>query len=257
MGVLEDQVIIVTGAASGIGMATAIAALREGARVFGVDIAPPPATLQENNKFRYAQCDLAIESSIEAVVNNCLEVFGGRIDALFNIAGVMDHHGSVDTVTNSDWDRCIAINLTAPLKLMRAVIPTMRVQKRGNIINMSSRAGVSGAAAGVAYTASKHGLIGVSKNVAWRFKGDNIRCNVVCPGGVATGIISSMDPTQFDHEALSTIKPILGAVYSNRLEGYTQMLPEEVAETVVFLASDQSARINGAVVPVDDAWSTI
>jgi NAD(P)-dependent dehydrogenase (short-subunit alcohol dehydrogenase family) len=75
--------------------------------------------------------------------------------------------------------------------------------------------------------------------------------------GVATGIISNMDPSQFDHGAINTIKPILGAVYSNRPEGYTQMLPEEVAETVIFLASDQSARINGAVLPVDDAWSTI
>ncbi|CAI7643385.1 unnamed protein product [Penicillium pancosmium] len=257
MGVLEGQVVIVTGAASGIGLAAATAALREGARVLGVDIAPRPATLQENSNFRYTQCDLTEQSSIDSVISNCLEAFEGRIDALFNIAGVMDHQGSVDTVTDSDWDRCIAINLTAPLKLMRAVIPTMRAQKRGNIINMASRAGVSGAAAGAAYTASKHGLIGLTKNVAWRFKGENIRCNVVCPGGVATGIISNMDPSRFDQEAIGTIKPILGAVYSNRSEGFTQMLPEEVSETVIFLASDQSARINGAVLPVDDAWSTI
>ncbi|OKO92262.1 Levodione reductase [Penicillium subrubescens] len=95
----------------------------------------------------------------------------------------MDRNNSVDSLTDEMWDRCIAINLTAPVKLMREVIPIMREQKSGSIVNVGSKAATSGAASGVAYTASKHGLIGATKNVAWRYKQEGIRCNAVCPGG--------------------------------------------------------------------------
>ena len=81
------------------------------------------------------------------------------------------------------WDRVIAVNLTAPVKLMRAVLPTMKEQKKGVIVNVASRASFSGASAGLAYTASKHGLVGATKNTAWRFRNEGIRCNAVCPGG--------------------------------------------------------------------------
>jgi NAD(P)-dependent dehydrogenase (short-subunit alcohol dehydrogenase family) len=134
-------------------------ALKQGAKVLGVDVAAPPASLQDNDErlssnYSYLQCDLTKPSSPSEIVKTCIDTYGGKIDVLFNIAGVMDHHGSVDTVTDSDWERCMAVNVTAPVKLMREVIPIMRAQKQGAIINMSSRAGLSGAAAGVAYTAS-------------------------------------------------------------------------------------------------------
>jgi NAD(P)-dependent dehydrogenase (short-subunit alcohol dehydrogenase family) len=83
-----------------------------------------------------------------------LEAYGEKVDALFNIAGVMDNHGSVDTLTNESWERCLAVNLTAPVELMREVIPIMRREKSGSIVNLASKAGTSGAASGVAYTAS-------------------------------------------------------------------------------------------------------
>ncbi|EPS35037.1 hypothetical protein PDE_10002 [Penicillium oxalicum 114-2] len=256
-GCLQNRVAIITGASSGIGLAAAEAALEAGANVFAVDISPFPAVLEANENCQTMQCDLTDLDIPKTIVKACLSAFGNRIDILMNIAGVLDHNASVDTVTDADWNRCMAVNLTAPVRLMREVIGEMRMQKSGVILNMASRAGMSGAAAGVAYTASKHGLIGATKNVAWRFKGENIRCNVLCPGGVATGILNSVDPSRFDPEATSTIKPVLSAVYANRRDGYAMMMPDEVASIIVFMCSDQASRINGAVLPIDDGWSTI
>lgn len=89
----------------------------------------------------------------------CVEKFGGRIDVLLNVAGIMDLNQSADTVEDEMWDRVIAVNLTAPVRLMREVLGVMKAQGSGSIVNVSSKAGLSGAAAGVAYTASKHGLV--------------------------------------------------------------------------------------------------
>ncbi|KAL5362262.1 NAD(P)-binding protein [Aspergillus floccosus] len=257
MGCLQNRVAIITGASSGIGLAASVAALEAGASVFAVDISPFPAALEASDSVRTMQCDLTDPDAPRRIVETCSSAFDGRIDILMNIAGVIDHNASVDAVTDTDWDRCMAVNLTAPVKLMREVIGVMRTQKSGVIINMASRAGMSGAAAGVAYTASKHGLIGATKNVAWRFKGENIRCNVLCPGGVATGILNSVDPARFDQEATSMLQPIFSAVYANRADGYGVMMPGEVASTIVFLCSDEASRINGVVLPIDDGWSTI
>lgn len=95
----------------------------------------------------------------------------------------MDAFSSADTVKESEWERVLNINLTVPVRLMAAVLPSMKEHGGGAIVNVASRAAVSGAVAGVAYTASKHGLVGATKNVAWRFHGEGIRCNAVLPGG--------------------------------------------------------------------------
>jgi NAD(P)-dependent dehydrogenase (short-subunit alcohol dehydrogenase family) len=147
--------LIITGSKSGIGLATATAALREGAKVLGVDVSSAPESLSENQNFKFLQKDLTNEASHKDIVETCVREFGGRIDGLMNIAGIMDRNGSVDSLTDEMWDRCIAINLTAPVKLMREVIPIMRAQKSGSIINVGSKAATSGAASGVAYTASE------------------------------------------------------------------------------------------------------
>lgn len=102
--------------------------------------------------------NLTEEGAPEKVVEEAIAAFG-RLDGLLNIAGVMDTNNSVDTLTDALWDRCIAVNLTAPVKLMRAAVPHMIKAGGGSIVNVASKAGMSGAAAGVAYTASKHGLV--------------------------------------------------------------------------------------------------
>jgi NAD(P)-dependent dehydrogenase (short-subunit alcohol dehydrogenase family) len=145
----------VTGSSSGIGLATANLALQEGAKVFGVDISPPSEALTANENYKFLQCNVTDSTAPAEVVAKCAEVFGGRVDVLLNVAGVMDLFASADTVTDEMWDRCIAINLTAPVKLMREVLKVMKEQKSGSIVNVGSKAGTSGAAAGVAYTASQ------------------------------------------------------------------------------------------------------
>lgn len=130
--------------------------------MLGVDVSPAPESLSGNPNFKFLQGDLTDEATTKQVVESCIQEFGGRIDGLLNIAGIMDRNGSVDTLSNEMWDRCIAINLTAPVKLMREVIPVMREQKSGSIVNVGSKAATSGAASGVAYTASKCFLMIIS-----------------------------------------------------------------------------------------------
>lgn len=147
---------IITGSASGIGLATATAALSQGARILGVDVSSAPVSLNEHPNYKFMQGDLTHETTPRQVVETCIKEFGGRIDGLLNIAGIMDQNSSVDSLSDYMWERCIAVNLTAPVKLMREVIPIMRQQQSGSIVNVGSKAATSGASSGVAYTASEY-----------------------------------------------------------------------------------------------------
>ncbi|KAJ0420593.1 NAD(P)-binding protein [Aspergillus carlsbadensis] len=240
MALLQDKILIITGAAAGIGLATATAA---------------PSSLREHPNFHFLRADITHDECPRQVVEGCTAAFGGRIAGLLNIAGIPDHYSSVDSVTDEIWERCLAVNLTAPVRLMREVLPVMRETGKGSIVNTSSKAGLSGAASGVAFTASKHGLIGVTKNVAWRFKAEGIRCNAICPGAVVTPMATSGDFARWDQDALKAMRPVHSAHMD--MEIGPTIRAEEVAQTLLFLVSDASQRINGTVIPVDDAWSAI
>jgi NAD(P)-dependent dehydrogenase (short-subunit alcohol dehydrogenase family) len=185
MSSFESKVVIVTGCSSGIGLATTLLFLSRQARVFGIDIAPFKQSLDESQSsaFTFHQADLTKPNAAEEVVAACVAKYGPKIDVLANVAGIMDSFCSADTIKEEEWGRVILINLTVPVLLMKAVLPSMKEHKSGAIINVASYASTSGAGAGVAYTASKHGLAGATKNVAWRFHEEGIRCNAVLPGG--------------------------------------------------------------------------
>ncbi|EXJ90057.1 hypothetical protein A1O3_03125 [Capronia epimyces CBS 606.96] len=261
---LAGKVVIVTGAASGIGLASTRLLLSAGAKVFGCDLAsgPNPANLNlargRGENLRFLQCDLTETSTPKKVVQGCVGAFGGKIHGLLNIAGMMDNNSSVDTLRDRDWDKIVAVNLTAPVKLMREVVPVMVQGGGGSIVNVSSKAGTSGAIAGVAYTATKHGLVGATKNVAWRFRHDHVRCNATCPGGVETNIMKSShwDRMDMDQEASATIKPVHD-LHLNGPSGMTMSTAQQQANVLLFLLSDLSEEISGAVIPVDHGWSTI
>lgn len=155
------QVVIVTGAASGIALATVEVLLSYGAKVLGCDIGQSPSSLSgKGENFSFLQCDLTDKGSAKAVVEQCQQAFGGRIDALCNVAGIMDNNSSVDSFEDEMWERNIAINMTVPAKLMREVVPVMLAQGGGgSIVNTASFAALSGAAAGISYTACKHALV--------------------------------------------------------------------------------------------------
>ncbi|ESZ96378.1 hypothetical protein SBOR_3210 [Sclerotinia borealis F-4128] len=252
-GVGFNKVAIVTGCASGMGLETTRLFLSHQYRVLGVDISEmdyDELEMKDQERFHFHRGDLRNDGECDYVVRICLAEFGDKIDVLANIAGVMDAFAAADNVTDGEWDRVIAINLTVPTKLMRAVLPVMKAKKNGVIINVASKAAMSGASAGVAYTASKHGLLGVTKNTAFRFRDEGIRCNAVCPGGVMTNIASSMNQECFDQEApvqALHIKPGENPPIS----------VSAVAEAILYLASDGARAINGVALPIDNAWSTI
>ena len=244
-GRFSGKTVIVTGAASGIGKATASRIAREGGRVIASDIAAEKldalkAELPDAD-ITTVPGDLTKQDAIDAV----LAAAGDRIDALANVAGINDDFSPAGETTDAVWDRVIAINLTAPFKLMRAVLPLMEAAGRGSILNVSSEAGLRGNSSGNAYTASKHGIIGVTKSAAFMYGPKGIRVNSVAPGGVATGI---------------PMPPNMSEYGSGRLAPFQQAIPtvataEHLAASITFLLSDDGVNLNGAVLASDGGWS--
>ncbi|KAL6702897.1 hypothetical protein ACN47E_000859 [Coniothyrium glycines] len=256
---VADKVVIVTGCSSGIGLATTRLFLERQALVFGIDIGAIPQKLaDEHSTFTFHQANLTEPQAVEHAVAKCIGKHN-RIDVLVNCAGIIDGWSSADTIHDDELERVLAINLTVPIRLMKAVLPAMKEQKGGSIVNVASKAGVSGASAGIAYTASKHGLVGATKNVAWRFHQDNIRCNGVLPGGVATNIASSVQMEHFDSAGFNSFFPIVQLHVGKDSEGSPVPIigVDDVARGIAFLASDEAKMINGAMIPIDNAWSTI
>lgn len=159
---VSKKVVIITGCSSGIGLATAKLFLERSALVYGIDVGSIPQKLVDshNDTFTFYQANLIESRAVDEAVSKCIQQHG-RVDVLVNCAGVSDGWSSADTVHEDEWERVMAINLTVPIRLMKAVLPFMKEQKSGSIVNVSSKAGVSGANAGIAYTASKHGLVGM------------------------------------------------------------------------------------------------
>lgn len=156
---VHDKVAIITGCCSGIGLATARLFLDRKAHVFGIDIGNIPQKLAEDHiNFTYYQANLTDDQAVEHAVAKCIGKHN-RIDILVNCAGISDGWSSADTLHMEELEQVLSINLTVPIRMMKAVLPAMKEQKSGSIINVSSKAGMSGATAGIAYTASKHGLV--------------------------------------------------------------------------------------------------
>jgi len=257
-GVGFGKIAIITGCSSGIGLATLQLFLSHQYQVFGVDINELDYTKVEEKdqeRLHFHQADLLSDGECDEVVRICVAEYGDKIDVLANVAGIMDGFAAADVFTDQEWDTVIGVNLTVPTRMMRAVLPFMRRKKSGSIINISSYAGISGASAGIAYTTSKHGLLGVTKHTAWRFRNEGIRCNAIMPGGVDTNIHQSMPKDNWDQESYSTVAPIHALVIKPGEK--PSMPPSHIADLILFLASDQAVMINGASIPVDQGLSVI
>ncbi|WP_416964917.1 glucose 1-dehydrogenase [Streptomyces sp. Agncl-13] len=249
---LDGRSVIVTGAGSGIGRAAALAFAAEGAKVVVADLNVDGAEAvvkeieQAGGTAVAVTGDLSEQAVVDEVVATAVERFGG-VDVLVNNAGIMDRMSALADVADAEWERVIRVNLTAPFLLTRAVLPHMLTAGRGAIVNTASEAGLRGSAAGAAYTASKHGVVGLTKNLAVMYRKQGIRANAIAPGATATNI--SVDA---DREGLGPAT--LGPHFVNvgRLAQ-----PEEQAAAIVFLASDAASNINGVILPVDDGWSAV
>ncbi|WP_405137838.1 SDR family NAD(P)-dependent oxidoreductase [Nocardia sp. NBC_01388] len=244
----ENRVVIVTGAGSGIGRAMAVAFAREGARVVVADLDADSAEKTAatiGDAALALTVDIADEDSVTRSVSRSIEAFG-HIDVLCNNAGIIDTMALPADMSVQEWNRVIGVNLTGTFLVTRAVLPHMLGQGRGAIVNTASEAGIRGGASGVAYTASKHGVVGVTRNVAWSYADKGIRCNAILPGPTLTGLaeaVAKLDPVGVQrYQSIIAIPQALA-------------LPEQMAEVAVFLASDAASFVNGAIVPVDAAWS--
>jgi NAD(P)-dependent dehydrogenase (short-subunit alcohol dehydrogenase family) len=239
------QTAIVTGAGSGIGKATAVRLAREGARVIAGDVIP--ARLQELVD-QYDTLDIVtVDGDIgqEDTTTRLVAAANGRIDVVANVAGIMDGFLPVTEVDDATWDRVFSINVTSMMRLLRAAVPVMVAGGGGSIVNVSSEAGLRGGAAGVAYTASKHAVIGLTRNTSVMYSAQGIRCNAVAPGGVQTNIEAPM---------LSALAgSVLGPVFQHVLPPVATS--EQLAAAITWLASADATNVTGIVLASDGGWS--
>jgi len=249
---LGGRTAIITGAGSGIGRAMALTFARAGAKVLVNDIigerahATVAAVQEAGGNAAAAVADIADEEAVNAFVREAAERWG-RIDVLCNNAGIMDRiHLPADTPTDL-WNRVMAVNVTGQFFVTRAVLPHMLARKSGAIVNTASVAGLRGGAAGLVYTASKHAMIGLTRNIAWVHGPDGIRCNAICPGPTETNITGGEELGFFSPVGLARAMPVM-----NLADRSTS--PQVMADTALFLASDGAAYINGATIPVDGGW---
>ncbi|HWS49678.1 MAG TPA: SDR family oxidoreductase, partial [Microbacterium sp.] len=184
----EGRTVIVTGAASGIGRATALRIAAEGGRVIGVDVARERLEATAAEVADGALVPVVADITDEAGIASILAAAEGRVHGLANVAGVMDGMLPLHEVTDAVWERVFRVNVEGIFKLSRAVLPAMLEAGAGAIVNVASEAALRGNAAGTAYTASKHAVVGITKSAAFLYGRSGIRVNAVAPGPVATGI---------------------------------------------------------------------
>ena len=241
------KTVVVTGAGSGIGKATAARVAAEGGRVVAADVV---ADRLEDLKAENPSLDIvtvAGDIRDDADVAKIVAAAGGQVHGLANVAGVMDSFQPAHEIDWKQWDFVMSVNLTATAKLMAAVLPGMLEAGAGSIVNVASEAGLRGSAAGAAYTASKHAVVGLSKNSAVMYGKKGIRVNVVAPGAVATNIQAEFK------SALAG--EVLGPLMQVVVPGTAQA--EQLAASITWLLSDDASNINGAVLANDGGWSAI
>ncbi len=252
---LQDKVVIVTGAGSGMGLAMVNRFAQEGAILIAADWngarldAAVAAITAAGGNIVGVQGDISDQATAEGLVDKALADHG-RLDVLMNNAGIMDYMAGVGELTDEIWKKVLAVNLNGPMYAMRRAIPAMVAAGRGSIVNTASTAAISGGAAGAAYTTSKHALLGLTKNTAWMYATQGVRCNAICPGGTATNIAESMPQDKLDPTGAARAGAF-GALIPAFLSA------DDIANLALFLASDEAIHINGAVITADAGWKAL
>jgi NAD(P)-dependent dehydrogenase (short-subunit alcohol dehydrogenase family) len=249
MGRLEGKVGLITGGAGAIGRATARRFAAEGASVIVADrdegrAEEVAAALRIDGAAQALglPVDVTSDASVAAMVSGAVAAFG-RIDVLFTCAGVLVS-GSVTETSLADWDRTLAVNLTGPFLASRHVVPVMTEHGGGSIVHMSSTAGLVGETSIAAYCASKGGVLMLARQMALDYARQGVRVNVICPGWI---------DTPFNDPAIEATggKEALAPYVEQMVPLGRQGTPDEVADVVAFLASDEARLMTGSVVTVD------
>ena len=184
---------------------------------------------------------------MHGTVNAILTAAGGHVDGLANVAGIMDNFAPIHEVDDETWDRVLRVNITALMRLTRAVVPLMIAAGKGAVVNVASEAGLRGSAAGAAYTASKHAVVGLTKNSAVLYGPKGLRFNAVAPGPTITNIVANWG-SQLAAERLG---PLLQATAS------APATAAQLAASITFLLSGDATNINGAILASDGGWSAL
>lgn len=249
---LKGKIAIVTGAGSGMGEAIAKLFAAEGAKVVVSDLNKESlervlADIQSKGSEALGiSANVAKQADIDNLVETSLKKFGS-IDILINNAGIMDNFKTVAESSDEHWNHVMDVNLNGAFKAARAVIPVMELQKEGGVIvNIASIGGLFGARGGAAYVTSKHGLIGLTKNIASTYGTfGKIRANAIAPGAVETNIAATItEPSKLGGQAIAS----LGEAPSGKAE--------DIAKVALFLASEDSRFVNGHVLTADGGWTS-
>ncbi|WP_176585592.1 SDR family oxidoreductase (plasmid) [Bacillus sp. PK9-021] len=273
MTCLKDKVLLITGAGRGIGRACALRAAEEGADVIITDIGSSiesvPYKLSSSEQLEVTAqickergasvlmqlADVCNSNDVDALIEAAINRFG-RIDAIVNNAGIGAPAGKATHLyTSEEWEILLNVNLSGPWRLIKAVAPIMIEQQYGSIINIASTAGLLGYKHFAGYVASKHGLVGLTKSAALDYAQKNIRVNAICPGPVYDDELLDGNMTKVVADSLGIQ---LGDQESIDLESValnTVVSPHDVADAMVWLASDASQRVTGTTITVDAGYS--
>jgi NAD(P)-dependent dehydrogenase (short-subunit alcohol dehydrogenase family) len=243
---MMSKVVIITGGASGIGRATAIAFAREGARVVigDLDKASGESTVsaikETGGEGIFVHVDVGTPADVQELVRKTVEQYGG-LDYAFNNAGLVGSYAGIVDTPQEDWNRVVATNLTGVWLCMKYEIPEMLKRGGGAIVNNGSVTGLVGAAGPIGNVATKHGVLGLTKSAALQYATQGIRVNAVAPGVIRSPLLDEMIKVHPDARAAT-----LSAIPQSRFGE-----PEEIAGAVLFLCSDRASHITGHVLTID------
>jgi 3-oxoacyl-[acyl-carrier protein] reductase len=247
---LEGRIAIVTGAGSGMGRAIAQEFVAEGANVLALDVRKSAVDETVDmvglpDRVVAFECDVSNEESIKAAVAAAMTKWG-RVDIVCNNAGILDDYVIAEETTTELWNRILGVNLSGPFFMCREVLPIMVAQGKGVIVNTASISAFIAGGGGSAYTVSKHGVLGLTRQLAFEYGRKGVRVNAICPGPIHTGMTDYLLTPEGRNEHVDSIIEALPAGRWGK--------PVEIARLAVYLASDDADFVHGSSYVMDGGW---
>jgi NAD(P)-dependent dehydrogenase (short-subunit alcohol dehydrogenase family) len=252
VGILEGKTVMITGAASGIGEATAKEAVAEGAKLMLCDVnADKGAAVaaEIGDAAAFVECDVTDEAAVEAAVKATISTHGS-IDGAFNCAGILGVVGNIGELPLDGWKQLIDVDLNGVFLCTKHEVNAMAEQGSGAILNMSSAAGLIGWPGASGYVAAKHAVVGLTKAAALEYAEQNVRVNAICPSYTITPLVEK----DLFEDTLGNDEVLIAAARANHPIGRFAQ-PEEIAAAAVWLLSDKASFVTGTAMPVDGGYT--